>query len=659
MDRNPGGSLPEGGTPSRTAEGALSETIPFAAQSAFQRGNDLLIQNRWTEALKAFSRALVLWPEYPEVMNSMGRTLAEMGEHQRAVVCYAKALSLRPNYAKALCNMGYSLQAVGRTGEAIESLLQAVHIDPEFADAYVHLSASFYTCRLYQQAIDASVRALQLKPDSLDPLLNTSGALLQQGRLAEAASVLQQAATLRPREPRFFSNLGQVLLEQGRVPEAISAYRRALEIQPNYASAYSNLLYTHAFTRNFSAAEELQIARGWERAIVPEEHRRHAVALRTTPGAFPRTARSHRRLRLGIVSAELGTHAVAEFLEPLLTHFDRERFHVTLFPSIGRFDARADRLRGLADRIVPLSGLPDDAASHHIRNESIDVLIDTSGHTAGNRLGIFARRAAPVQCSYIGYWSTTGLTEMDWFLSDQDAPEDAQAAFSEGLWRLPRMAVCYHGDPSLNDTLWSPSTDGTLRLGCFNKLSKIREETLALWAEVLRELPHSRLVLEDAGSHPEESHTRIRTSLQQHGIAPDRISFIPYEPGHERHMLLYNGIDIALDTIPFNSGTTAFDALWMGVPLVTLDGTWIGGRMAGSVLRALGRREWIASSAAEFAGIVRRLAADGEELQATRRGLRQEMAQSVLCDGAGLSKALKDAFEGMYDLWWKEQPMES
>ncbi len=627
----------------------------IAAQKAFQRGNTRLIDGRWPDALKAFADALTLWPEYPEVMNSMGRTLAEIGEHQRAVVCYAKALHLRPRYVKALSNMGYSLLAIGQTGEAVQSLMLAIEFEPHFADAYVHLSKALLLSRRYQDAIDASVRALQLQPDSLDPLLNTGCALMQQGRQAEAVTLFQQALDLRPTEPRFLNNLGQLLLEQGRVAEAIAAYQQALLLLPDYPIPYSNLLYAHAFTRNVSAAEELRVARGWELAMVPQEQREQARRLRTTPGAFSRTARSGRRLRLGIVSAELGTHAVAEFLEPLLAHLDPERFHLTLFPTVGRSGTRAQRLRGLADQVIPLVGTLDDIAAERIRDESIDVLMDTSGHTAGNRLGIFARRAAPVQCTYIGYWSTTGLTEMDWFLSDQDAPQDAEEGFSEGLWRLPRIAVCYHGDRSLRNDLWTPPQDGTLRLGCFNKLAKIREETLALWAGVLHALPHSRLVLEDQGSHPGEAQTRIRSTLATHGIAPERTSFIPYELGHERHMLLYNGIDIALDTIPFNSGTTAFDALWMSVPLVTIEGTWIGGRMGGSILRSLGRREWIAADPNEFISIVARLGADTERLQAIRRSLREEMAVSVLCHGAGLSAALADAFEGMYDRWWAGQ----
>ncbi len=647
LDRKPLGVATISGSPRCAA--------PPAAEAELQRGNALLAVGRPQEALKALAKALQLHPDYPEAINSMGCTLAGVGEHARAVVCYAKSLQLWPGNALAFSNMGSSLQALGRTEDAIESLGAAVALDPNLGHAFVNLSQCFYAAGRYQETIDASARALALLPDFVEVVLNGGSALKRQGRFAEAAALFEQAAALRPADPRYLLNLAEALREQGRIADVVATLQRALEVQPDCALAYSNLLYTHAFTRDITPAEELHLARGWELAIVPEPLRRQAEALRTTPGALARASRHGRRLRLGVVSSELGTHAVAEFLEPLLAHLDRDRFHLTVFPTAGRFDGRATHLRGLADNVVSLVGSPDDAATQRVRNESIDVLLDTSGHTANNRLGLFARRAAPVQCTYIGYWSTTGLTEMDWFLSDQDAPEHAQEGFSEGLWRLPRLAVAYHGDRSLRNDLWAPCPDGTVRLGSFNRLSKIREDTLALWAETLKAVPHSRLILEDQGTHQGETHSRIRSTLQQHGVEPGRVSFIPYEPGHERHMNLYNRIDVALDTIPFNSGTTAFDALWMGVPLVTLDGNWIGGRMAGSILRALGRREWIASDQAQFAHIVHQLTADPERLQGIRQNLREEMAASVLCDGAGLSASLADAFEAMYDRWWAGQ----
>ena len=205
--------------------------------------------------------------------------------------------------------------------------------------------------------------------------------------------------------------------------------------------------------------------------------------------------------------------------------------------------------------------------------------MDASGHTLWDRLGIFARRAAPVQISYVGYWSTTGLTEMDWVFPDPGCDAGYDAHFTEGLWRLPRLTVSYNGDRSLPESGWKPDPDGTVWLGSFNRYSKIRKQTLALWAGVLHALPEAKLLFEDSAVHEEETHQRILTVLAGHGIEAGRVEFIPYIRGHERHMVLYDRLDIALDTVPFNSGTTAYDALWMGVPLVALEGDWVGGRM--------------------------------------------------------------------------------
>jgi protein O-GlcNAc transferase len=295
--------------------------------------------------------------------------------------------------------------------------------------------------------------------------------------------------------------------------------------------------------------------------------------------------------------------------------------------------------------------LTDDQAVALIQLEQIDVLVDASGHTALERLGIFARRAAPVQISYIGYWSTTGLTEMDWFFLDPGCDAGCEAHFTEGLWRLPRLTVSYNGDRSLPESGWVPDPDGTIWLGSFNRYSKIRKETLALWAGVLHALPEAKLLLEDSAIHQEETHQRIRGVLASHGIEGKRVQFIPYIRGHERHMVLYDKLDIALDTVPFNSGTTAYDALWMGVPLVALEGSGFGGKMASGILKAFGHPQWIAQDAEEYAAIVVALASDVEERRSLRRTQRARMAVSSLCDAEAMARALEDAFVAMYNRW--------
>lgn len=622
---------------------------PQSDAAHYNLGEALWRENLLGEAAASFSRALSLRPQSHEAANGLGSVLQKVGRLDQAVTCFRKAISLCPNYAEAHNNLGNALDALGRLDEAIASFRNALAVRPDFAEAHSNLGNTLRARGHVEEAIESCRRALAYRPGYPEALLNLGNAQKEQGRLAAAVEIYREVLRLEPNHVGAYNNLAETFKDQGSIPEAAACFERAMELTSQSPTAYSNLLYLHAFTRDISPEAERLLATGWERVVLTETER---VAARQRAsvhsGVFPRAGR---RLRVGIASAELGTHAVAEFLEPFLKQLDRSRFHLTLFPTVGRSGDRAERLRELADSWVSLIGLSDRKAAEKIRSEQIDVLIDTTGHTNGCRLGIFAHRAAPVQCTYIGYWSTTGLTEMDWFLSDPDCQPSCDAHFTEGLWRLPRIAVCYRGDHALPESRWQPDPDGTVWLGSYNKYAKIREETLALWARVLGEIPHAKLLLEDRAVDETETHNRIRTALQQQGVSPDRVEFISYVPGHERHMVLYDRLDIALDTVPFNSGTTAFDALWMGVPLVALEGDWIGGRMASSVLKTLGRPEWVAQSQEQYVEIVSSLASNTRLRQTIRQAQRAEMASSELCDAEGLTRALENAFEGMYDRW--------
>jgi predicted O-linked N-acetylglucosamine transferase (SPINDLY family) len=458
--------------------------------------------------------------------------------------------------------------------------------------------------------------------------------------------------SLAPDHAAGLSHLAGTYLEQDELGLAYESYEKAIQARPAFPMAYSNLLYFCSFTRYISPAAERALAEGWEKNRLTEAQR--ATARRrasASSGTFPICPLEGRKLRLGIVSPDLGVHSVSEFLEPFFNHLDRSRFHLTLFPTQFRAETRAVRIHNLGDHCIPLIDLSDDQAVALIESEQIDVLVDASGHTALDRLGIFARRAAPVQVSYAGYWSTTGLTEMDWFFPDPGCDAGYDAHFTEGLWRLPRLTVSYIGDRSLPESGWAPDPDGTIWLGSFNRYSKIRKQTLALWAGVLHALPEAKLLLEDSAIRQEETHRRILTVLAGHGIEGKRVEFVPYIRGHERHMVLYDRLDIALDTVPFNSGTTAYDALWMGVPLVALEGDQVGGRMGSGILTAFGRPEWIAQDAEQYAVIVVALARDVEGRRALRRTQRARMAAGALCDAKAMTTALEDAFVAMYNRW--------
>jgi protein O-GlcNAc transferase len=618
-------------------------------------GDALLQQGHRDEAAASYGRSLSLKPDTPETVNSLGTLLYEAGRLEQAVVCYQKAIALRTNYAEAHNNLGLALHHLGRLPEAVATFTRALDANPSLAAAHCNLGSVLVASGDFDLAIESLRRALDVQPDLAEAHLNLGNAYKAQGLLSQAAASYEQAIAYASNPAAAYNNLAETLKDQGKLEQAHRAYRNALAAAPHSPIAYSNLLYFYAFTRHVSLQEEKLQAEAWEKSVLTDDER--AAARERAPaasGVFAVRSRQGRQLRLGIVSAELGSHAVAQFLLPLVAELDRRRFHLTLFPTRRRFCSRAQEFRDLADGYIPVVDLSDAAAANRIRLEQIDILMDTTGHTFGSRLGIFAHRAAPVQCTYLGYWGTTGLTEMDWTFAGPHFPVSMEPHFTERTWRLPRFSVCYQGEHSLPESGWAPDPSGTVWLGSLNRLSKIREETLGLWTKVLHALPQAKLLLEDGASNEEETHQRILSALSCRGISEERVSFIPFVPGHERHMALYDRLDIVLDTIPFNSGTTAFDALWMGAPLVALEGNWLGGKAASLLLREFDRPEWVAQDEAEYVSIVCRLARDIEGRTQQRKQQRARMILSPLCDAKDMARAVEDAFEGMYDQWMAE-----
>jgi protein O-GlcNAc transferase len=613
-----------------------------------RRGNALLEQGKLDQAAVCYSRALEINPDSPETINSLGVLLFKAGRIEQAVVCYEKAVSLKADYAEAHSNLGIALKNLGRLDEALASMTLSLHHQPHFAAAHNNIGEVLLARGEFQAAKASLRKAIELQPGFVEAHLTLGNVFRAQGLLSKAVQAYEQGIRLDPKNGGLYNNLAETLKDQGELEQAAEAFHKALALEAGTSRAFSNLLCLYAFTRHISPEAEKALAMGWEKSVLSDDDRDLARKRSSAVfGAFPACSRAGRRLRLGFVSGDLGGHAVAYFLEPILEQIDRSRFHVALFPTFRRFDPHARRLRDLAASYIPLFELTDSQAADRIRLEQVDVLIDLSGHTFGGRLGVFAHRAAPVQCTYIGYTGTTGLTEMDWIIAEHCLAKH----FTERVWELPRLGVCYRGEVFLPESTWVPDPDGTIWLGSFNRYNKIRQETLGLWAKVLHALPEAKLLLEDGTFCEEETHQRILATLSTFRVSEDRVTFIPFIPGHERHMALYHHLDIALDTIPLNSGTTGFDALWMGVPLVALEGNWIGGRIASQVVKAFGRPDWVARNEEEYVSIVCTLARDVEGRTQQRQGQRSRMQRSPLCDAVGMARCLEGAFQEMYDDW--------
>jgi protein O-GlcNAc transferase len=630
----------------------------------FRLGNALMQQGKFSEAALCYSQELSVNPDFYQAITNLGNALRKLGRLDQAVICYQKAILLQLSHPESpsslgvtFNNLGLAYNDLGRLEEAIASYRQAIAHSPNFVDPYVNLANPLLLQGSLEESVQISRQAIALQPDHWSAHLNLGNAYKRLGRLNDAVACFERAVSLTTDNGGAYNNLGMALRDQGKLKQAAEAFERAVAARPVFKPAYSNLLYFYAFTRHVPPSHERTVAEKWEACFLTGDERTAARQRKTSP-LRPRCGR---KLRIGVLTAEWFPHPVTQFLEPSLQAMDRTRLAITIFPTLFAVGSPAERLQNFAQRngdsFIPLWGITASQAAERIRAEQIDVLMETTGHTHANRLEIVAHRAAPVQCSYLGYWSTTGLTEMDWFITGTGVPSFIDQHFTEGLWRLPRLAHCYQGDSSLPQGGWIPDPEGTIWLGSFNNNAKIREDTLSLWAKVLHALPEAKLLLEDAHVHDEETHHRITSILHDLGIEPSRIAFIPYLRGHERHMKLYDRLDIALDTIPFNSGTTAFDALWMGVPLITLAGTWLGATLAASVVQALGHPEWIAQNEEDYVSIVCTLARDLEKRKQLRQNQRTRMAKSQLCDAEGMARSLGEAFEAMYDRWSGGDPV--
>lgn len=618
--------------------------LHYSGILAQQRGNPAL-------AIELIGRALAIRPDHAEAHFNLGTILQQQGDLRAAAGCYRDALRLAPEAVEAHINLGNTLKDLGETEEALECYRKAVSIKPEDAVAQFNFGN---LCRDLGNPGEAAAHyreALRIRPQFAEAHNNLGNALKDLGDIDAAVACYRQALVIREDYAEAHFNLGNGLRERGDIDGALQCYRTALSIRPDYADAYTNLLFVYAYHGALAPRDYLSLARGWERACVPEPDREAARGR-----VFDRPPLAGRRLRLGYVSGDFRTHAVSYFVEQLFAHHDRRSVEVFAYSTSAERDVVTDRLQRLVEHWVPAAGVPDGLLRDRIDSDRIDVLVDLSGHTGHGRQGVFARRAAPVQAHYLGYMASTGLSEMDYWIGDEIlTPPETDTHYSEQIWRLPRVWVAYEGKSDAPVPAGrTAADDGTVWVGGFNHLAKLTPATFALWARVLHALPRARLLLKTKALAEPANRERILNLMVGHGIAAERIEMrdISLTPDWTSHMACYDGLDIALDPVGgIAGGTTSCDALWMGVPVITLMGDRMASRMTASMLSALGREDWIARTESEYIEKVHDLAADARGRSALRFELRGRMAQSPLCDAHGLAASLEAAYLDMAERW--------
>jgi predicted O-linked N-acetylglucosamine transferase (SPINDLY family) len=587
----------------------VTEECPDNAPGWNNLGILQIDMRRYEDACVSLQRAIELDPHSAEAHNNLGNALRELGRHDESLLSFERALLIRPHFAQALNNAGVALSERSRYVEAAQYFRRAVDCDPEYVDAFLNLGASLRFCEELTEAIACFDRALELEPD------NKKG----------------------------HNYRGLTLLEVGRVDDGLAALRRALELDAGYARARSNYLFGLNYDPKLTGPAMLV-----EHRVFDEPFRAAA------PRDFANVRDPERRLRVAYISPDFKRHSCAFFIEPLVAAHDPREVEVYCYSDVHLPDAVTERIRQHVPQWRDTSKLRDREFIHAVLDDRIDIAVDLTGHTGNNRLCALGSLLAPIQISWLGYPCTTGMSAIGYRITDgiADPAGATDAHHSETLIRLPRTFLCYRPPDEAPAPGPLPSRAGSpFTFGSFNNLPKVNDTVIAAWSAILHRVPGSRLLLKSRALASAEPAERVRQAFAARGIDGARIELVGWVRDPAGHLKLYDRIDLALDPFPYNGTTTTCEAMWMGVPVLTLAGDRHAARVGASLLTQVGLERLIAGTPEDYIARAAALAADRDTLAAIRGSLRGRMAASPLCDAAAFARDMEAAYRAVWRDW--------
>ncbi|MGB0682063.1 MAG: tetratricopeptide repeat protein [Magnetovibrionaceae bacterium] len=590
-------------------------------------------------ALAHFDTAVTAEPDRPVFRFNRGQLLHRLGRLERALDDFIHAYQADDRAIEAMANASGVLLQLNRFEEALSLARRLTEKAPQMAVGWTNLGTALRAERRLDEAITAFQKAIEVEPDRVEALVNRAGLEKDMGQAENALASLDLALSRAPDHVEAHYNRAVLLQGLGDTARASAGFKEALKRSPDHREAWSNLLMYRLYDPQ---ADEQDIGAA---------HREWAKRLPAPPRPEAQNPDPDRVLKVGYVSADFRTHSCAYFIRPLWAHHDRSKVEVHAFSMVKRPDETTDQLRAQADHWHEAIRWSDQAMAERIRELGIDILVDLAGHSGGNRLGVFAARPAPVQVSWLGYPATTGLEQIDARLTDAraDPPGAADEAHSEALIRLPGSFLCYQAPLDAPEVSPLPAgPDGPITFGSFNNIAKLSDDTIALWCKVLEAVPGSRLLLKGRMLR----HASVRDGLEKRfsraGLAPDRLAFLDWIPRDQSPLSGYHQVDIGLDTFPYNGTTTTCEALWMGVPVVSLRGNRHAARVGASLLTSIGQGDWLAEDEESFVATALKLAMDRPRLSEVRKNLRAQVAASRLCEAPQFAKAIEEAYRMLW-----------
>jgi len=660
------------------AEEGLRSLVGFApaCRMAWERlGSLLRKQGRGEDELSAMLDWVERCPESHEAWFQVGFVLITLGRSREdAQVYFERALQLKPDFHEAYCWLAQCYLDLGQSDQALNYFLQGLQLKPDYDLGWILLGGAYQKIGRQRESEGCLMRAIAINPHNGFAWNNLATTYLDAHELAEAEQVIRVALKLNGEHAALWNNLGIILSGAQRLQEAKECFAKVQELDPSFHEVRINLAGTEASYGNLDLAinyldgllEQSELARSnllffanyhpdWSIERIYEVYR--DIAQRFYPERryfeYANQRTTNRRLRIGYVSPDFRQHVCSLFIEPLLKNHQHNDFEIFAYSAVRREDDVTERYKSYVDHWRHCVGVDDEKVAEMVRADGIDILVDLAGHTANNRLAVFALKPAPVQVTWwMGFAYTSGLDNIDYFLSDEEmVPQGFDHVFSETPWRMPSPAVAYQPPANLPDVTALPAQrNGYITFGTLTRPVRLNHKVIRCWSELLHRVPGSKLMLNAPAFIDLALSDYYAGLFAEHGIARERLDIGCTSPPWP----VLSSMDIALDCFPHNSGTTLYESLWMGLPYVTLRDRPSMGRVGSLILRGLGREEWIADSEAEYVDKLVELSSDVERLAAIRAGLRDEMKASPLCDGVLFAGRVEDAWRGMWQRYCEQ-----
>lgn len=609
------------------------------------------LNGKTDEAIAGYQKAIALNKDYVEAYNNLGAIYRVQSKFDEALECFNKVVSINPNHFMAYANLSAVYMDKGKYDDSVVCAAKSISLNPNYPVAYHNLGLAYRWQDKQREAIDCFRKVIELDPAHVAAYNNLGAAYNKCGQYDEAVVCSKKAIALNPNDPASYAYLGAAWVSLGRIKEAIDCFREALRLNPDDVESHSDLIFCMDLYGGVDLAAMSAERKKWSE--------RHELPLKAQIKAHGNRVDPLRRLRIGYVSADFYEHSASKVFGAMLLAFDRSNFDVFVYANNKKQDSVTQMFQKSVNAWRNIVGLSDETVTEMIRQDEIDILVDLSGHSAGNRLLVFARKPAPVQITAMGYATGSGMQAMDaLFSSSSLIPFEEKDFYSEEVVYLPDV-LSYLNSAGFPYTVDLPAlSNGFVTFGSFNRLAKISDEVFILWAKILSAVPNSRLMLKAQGLANESAKEYALNVFIKQGIDPERISFLEGSSWHE-HLKAFNQVDISLDPFPQGGGVTTLESILMGVPALTLRWPTISGRSSASMLSHLGLNDWIAESFEQYVAIAVQKAGDRDALAALRLRLRPECSASVLEDSRRYTPLMEIEYRRLWRKWCAERSEEA